>query len=838
MKLNRIVSVILVVVMIISCAHLTAYAEQSISAYDDQRISTSLDSEAYVAIDAVPECMDYGSAIMNKYVKRLYAEESDLKTAVFENIDGSKSACIFEDNIKYIDKDGSIKDKSNRLSKVEGGFLNKSNDINMFYRDSAHDGVEVSFEEYKFKMIPLSVEKNAYSAKLLESEDSSVPNRIVYEDVFGDSAHLIYTQNMSGMSEEIVLDKDIGVTEFGFLVTTENLILEACDDVLNLLDSNTEQKIAEMGSVIMWDSRGICSKGRYIIKPAVKKNAYMVTIDASALLENDDTVFPVTVHNNYDLDRGKEDVIQDATIFTNYNQNFGTWFSTFVGNYNAWYTTSTTQNQRGIARSLIKFNNTGSQYFLHYESEGTITSIKYNFADIDCTSGPNTIEAYLMDMDWDETNVQYSTDLWNAHSLYIGSTTISPTPEITIPYPRYEIDITTAVKLWRNGSKDNYGMMLKAKDESLKAVVLGTSESGTSASGRKDSKPYIVINYTPKWDNLVYRIKNSKSNLYMTVAKGYNSDKQNVYQSSRNDSRFAQEFRIVYDVSESAWRIHPICSMNGRRRVLDVKKSASGIEGLTSGCNLQIFKPTDDISQLFLIEDVGGRRFKIVLKNAPNLAITAYGTGTGSDDGRSSTSTGNIYMSEYTGAESQRWLLERSDRNDEELYYSLMNIRYPFDSNDGALPLRVSSSFAYRKHPVTGKDKAHSGIDIPASSGRKLYSLFDGIVKKIRLESSTTNGRGHYIIVEATDDCNNVYRSTQKLRYVYMHMKERPSITNPAVVENAFVSAGDLIGKVGTTGASTGNHLHLGIIFDGGLNTKIENTINPMMFYPDIKFTY
>lgn len=71
-----------------------------------------------------------------------------------------------------------------------------------------------------------------------------------------------------------------------------------------------------------------------------------------------------------------------------------------------------------------------------------------------------------------------------------------------------------------------------------------------------------------------------------------------------------------------------------------------------------------------------------------------------------------------------------------------------------------------------------------------------------------------------------------------MHMKESPTVTNPQVVKNAYVDINTLIGKVGTTGASTGNHLHLSFIVNGGTSSAIENVVNPMVFYPDIDFTY
>ncbi len=71
-----------------------------------------------------------------------------------------------------------------------------------------------------------------------------------------------------------------------------------------------------------------------------------------------------------------------------------------------------------------------------------------------------------------------------------------------------------------------------------------------------------------------------------------------------------------------------------------------------------------------------------------------------------------------------------------------------------------------------------------------------------------------------------------------MHMKESATTTNPNVVRGAVITKDTLVGLVGTTGSSTGNHLHYGIIIDGGTNSTIDHCINPMAFYPNLNFTY
>ncbi len=114
-----------------------------------------------------------------------------------------------------------------------------------------------------------------------------------------------------------------------------------------------------------------------------------------------------------------------------------------------------------------------------------------------------------------------------------------------------------------------------------------------------------------------------------------------------------------------------------------------------------------------------------------------------------------------------------------------------------------------------------------------MYSAVDGTVVKIGYED---DGRGNYIIVEADYDYNNVYDSNIKIYVLYAHLIESPTQTNSAVREQEHVTTETLIGKVGQTGAATGNHLHLSILIDGTLNYGTTSVTDPLAFYPNIVF--
>lgn len=108
---------------------------------------------------------------------------------------------------------------------------------------------------------------------------------------------------------------------------------------------------------------------------------------------------------------------------------------------------------------------------------------------------------------------------------------------------------------------------------------------------------------------------------------------------------------------------------------------------------------------------------------------------------------------------------------------------------------RVTSKFGYRTHPVTGQWSLHGGIDLAAPTGTPTYSIQSGTV----ITSTYSSSYGNYIIV----DHGNGMAS------LYAHLSER------GVSVGTKVSKGQVIGKVGSTGRSTGPHLHFEIRKNG-----------------------
>jgi len=107
---------------------------------------------------------------------------------------------------------------------------------------------------------------------------------------------------------------------------------------------------------------------------------------------------------------------------------------------------------------------------------------------------------------------------------------------------------------------------------------------------------------------------------------------------------------------------------------------------------------------------------------------------------------------------------------------------------------RLSSGFGQRKHPILGYTKMHKGIDFAAPRGTPIFAAGNGTIAKI----GRNGGYGNYIRIRHNDSYETAYA----------HMKGFAK----GLKQGSRVKQGDVIGYVGSTGASTGPHLHYEIL--------------------------
>ncbi len=110
---------------------------------------------------------------------------------------------------------------------------------------------------------------------------------------------------------------------------------------------------------------------------------------------------------------------------------------------------------------------------------------------------------------------------------------------------------------------------------------------------------------------------------------------------------------------------------------------------------------------------------------------------------------------------------------------------------------RLSSSFGMRKHPIDGYNKMHKGTDFAAPMGTPIMASGDGVVKK----AGWCGGGGNCIVIKH----NSTYQT------VYAHMSKFAK----GIRSGVRVKQAQIIGYVGSTGKSTGPHLHYEVIVNG-----------------------
>ncbi len=128
----------------------------------------------------------------------------------------------------------------------------------------------------------------------------------------------------------------------------------------------------------------------------------------------------------------------------------------------------------------------------------------------------------------------------------------------------------------------------------------------------------------------------------------------------------------------------------------------------------------------------------------------------------------------------------------------------------------ITSYYGYRIHPISGKRKLHGGIDISSAGicGKPIVAAADGVVISA---GYNTGGFGNWVVI------NHGVSGGNQFATLYAHM-----LSSPVVSAGQTVKAGQTLGYVGSTGQSTGNHLHFEVRVNG-------NRVNPMSYFSKAK---
>lgn len=161
--------------------------------------------------------------------------------------------------------------------------------------------------------------------------------------------------------------------------------------------------------------------------------------------------------------------------------------------------------------------------------------------------------------------------------------------------------------------------------------------------------------------------------------------------------------------------------------------------------------------------------------------------------------------------EKQESLMEQLAQAEQDLEEALAReeaARIPSVSEEGWMTpvtsYRLTSPFGMRDHPILGYPRMHNGVDMACPAMTPIYASRSGVVSVAAYQA---DGAGNYVQLNHGDG----YRS------IYMHM------TYYTVSVGQYVQQGQIIGYVGNTGLSKGDHLHFGISYNG-------TYVNPMEY--------
>ncbi|MCB2195652.1 MAG: peptidoglycan DD-metalloendopeptidase family protein [Bacteroidetes bacterium] len=122
--------------------------------------------------------------------------------------------------------------------------------------------------------------------------------------------------------------------------------------------------------------------------------------------------------------------------------------------------------------------------------------------------------------------------------------------------------------------------------------------------------------------------------------------------------------------------------------------------------------------------------------------------------------------------------------------------------------VKISSGFGMRMHPIKKEKMMHNAVDIKAPQGTPVYAAADGMVRKVKQNHKEGTGYGRYIIIDHEEGFSTLYAQ----------------LAGYNVKEGEEVNKGEIIGYVGSSGMSTGSHLHYEVMKDG------EN-VNPEKYF-------
>lgn len=555
MKRKKVFSKILAIVLVLSLMlsafpSISVFAQESLSKekltekgelWQPESNSNALNFEGDLSIEELqsaklndedtPEIVGQDNIEEKGHVNRLWEQEEDLNSIVFQNRDGTKTMYYYNYPVKYKDANGKIKDKSNKISQTSSGdYTNAENDINTYFpkKLNRNKGIELKFGEYVIEMAP-DIKGNSGASRQTGHNKYFDPTEYVqYPNVFDESISLRYTPTFEGYKEDIVLSKYAGINEFSFSLYTDGLSLVMNEDgAYYLIDPLSGEVKTQIGDLVVYDSKPfdvpeeILNESvsnpteedfakkeatlkelvesvpiekneteelptnlkeyfhQYKVETVKQDNEYLITIVVDEeYLTDSERVYPVYVDPTISVSgSGTGKTIQDAPIYANKP-------STASGG-NTYNVVGYQGSTYGVGRTLMKFPGLSSNSTYANLSSNQITSLQLHIYEGSGSTNNACIDLWQYNgISWTESTARCSNIGWDSYSNNFTWNYINCSGWQTF-------DLTSMVATWKGSSSAlDKGIMLKN--------YTSESSSGYSKhfmSTESSYKPYLTYTY-------------------------------------------------------------------------------------------------------------------------------------------------------------------------------------------------------------------------------------------------------------------------------------------------------------------------------------------------------
>ena len=234
----------------------------------------------------IPEVMIGDESLEKSFIIRIDDENDSLD--VIRYLDGfdTESYLIFPINVKYLNEEGVIRDKSNTLYEIEDDkylCANLDNDIRTYFPKNLSEGIKLVYGENEILFKPnteLVTEKQGYIS------DSTV----VYQDAFGEGTDLVAKSTFTGNKSDIVLNSYTGKNSFEYFFEMNDMSLSYESGAASIIDSKGNA-VCSFGEIYIEDSAGHFTFGT---AEALDDHVLRVTVPED-FLKGKDTTYPVTI---------------------------------------------------------------------------------------------------------------------------------------------------------------------------------------------------------------------------------------------------------------------------------------------------------------------------------------------------------------------------------------------------------------------------------------------------------------------------------------------------------------------------------------------------------------